>query len=90
MKKEIYTNIREVDALESFFECITSFSIISWGVDFTTGCYTKYLEPNNVSYPLKFYKPIKETLTTCIKKGERNPLEIHAISRSEPNARLAF
>ena len=54
MKKEIYTNIREVDALESFFECITSCSINDEGVDCTTACYSKHLEPNNVNYPLKF------------------------------------
>ena len=54
MKKEFYTNIREVDALESFFECITSCSINAKGVDWTTACYTKHLEPNNVNYPLKF------------------------------------
>tara|TARA_Y100001935_G_scaffold182256_1_gene150997 strand:+ start:122 stop:286 length:165 start_codon:yes stop_codon:yes gene_type:complete len=27
MKKEIYSNIKDTDALESFFECITSCSI---------------------------------------------------------------
>ena len=54
MKKEIYTNIREVDALESFFECITSCSINDEGVDCITACYKKHLEPNNVNYPLKF------------------------------------
>ena len=53
MKKEFYTNIREVDALESFFECITSCSINAEGVDCTTACYTKHLEPSNVEYPLK-------------------------------------
>ena len=53
MKKEIYTNIREVDALESFFECITSCSINAEGVDCATACYAKHLEPNNVNYPLK-------------------------------------
>ena len=54
MKKEFYTNIREVDALESFFECITSCSINAEGVDCTTAFYTKHLEPSNVNYPLKF------------------------------------
>ena len=54
VKKEFYTNIREVDALESFFEFITSCSINAQGVDCTTACYTKHLEPNNVNYPLKF------------------------------------
>jgi len=29
MKNEIYSNIKDSDALESFFECITSCSIIS-------------------------------------------------------------
>ena len=54
MKKDIYTNIKEVDALESFFECITSCSINSEGVDCTTACYTKHLEPKNIEYPLNF------------------------------------
>ena len=50
MRKDIYTNIREVDALMSFFECITSCSINSEGVDSTTACYTKHLEPKNIEY----------------------------------------
>ena len=54
MKKEIYSNIKNSDALESFFECITSCSINSEGVDCTTACYVKHLEPNNIGYPLKF------------------------------------
>ena len=54
MKKDIYTNIRDTDALESFFECITSCSINAGGVDCTTACYTEHLEPSNVNYPLKF------------------------------------
>ena len=54
MKKDIYTNIKEVDALESFFECITSCSINSEGFDYTTACYTKHLEPKNIDYPLNF------------------------------------
>ncbi len=45
MKKDIYTNIREVDALESFFEYITSCSNNSEVVDGTTACYMKHLEP---------------------------------------------
>ena len=48
------TNIKNSDALESFFECITSCSINSEGVDCTTACYVKHLEPNNIDYPLKF------------------------------------
>ena len=54
MKKDIYSNIKDTDALENFFECITSCSINSEGVDCTTACYTKHLEPKNVDYPLKF------------------------------------
>ena len=54
MKKDIYSNIKHSDALESFFECITSCSINSEGVDCTTACYVKHLEPNNIDYPLKF------------------------------------
>ena len=29
-------------------------SINSEGVDCTTACYVKHLEPNNIDYPLKF------------------------------------
>ena len=54
MEKNIYSNITNTDALESFFECITSCSINSEGIDCTKACYAKYLEPNNVDFPLKF------------------------------------
>ena len=54
MKNDIYSNIKDSDALESFFECITSCSINSEGVDCTTACYVKHLEPINIDYPLKF------------------------------------
>ena len=54
MKKDIYSNIKDSDALESFFECITSCSIISEGVDCSTAFYVKHLEPKNIDYPLKF------------------------------------
>ena len=54
MKKDIYSNIKDTNALESFFKCITSCSINSEGVDCTKACYTKHLAPNNVNYPLKF------------------------------------
>ena len=54
MKKNIYSNIEDLDALESFFECITSCTINSEGVDCTTACYARHLEPNNIDYSLKF------------------------------------
>ena len=54
MNNNIYSNIKDSEALESFFECITSCSIDSEGLDCTTACYTKYLEPAKVDYPLKF------------------------------------
>ena len=54
MKNEIYSNIKDSDALESFFECKTSCSINSVGVDCKTACYVKHLEPNNIDYTLKF------------------------------------
>jgi len=54
MKKDIYSNIKDSEALESFFECIISYSINSEGVDCATACYVKHLEPNNIDYPLKF------------------------------------
>ena len=59
MKKNIFSNIKDTDALESFFECITSCSINSEGVDCTTACYTKHLEPKNVDYPMKFLQANK-------------------------------
>ena len=54
IKNDIYSNIKDSDSLESFFDCITSFSINNEGVDCTTACYVKHLEPNNIDYPLKF------------------------------------
>ena len=39
MKNDIYSNIKDSDALESFSEYITSCSINSKGVDCTTACY---------------------------------------------------
>ncbi len=54
MKNDVYSNIKDSDALESFFDCITSCSINSEGVDCTTTCYVKHLEPKNIDYPLKF------------------------------------
>jgi len=54
MKKDIYSNINDFDALESFFECITICSINTEGMDCTTECYLKHLEPNSINYPLKF------------------------------------
>jgi len=56
MKNEIYSNIKDSDALGSFFECITSCSINSEGVDCTTACYVKHLGSNNIDYLLKFSK----------------------------------
>ena len=54
MKKDIYSNIKNLDALESFFEFITFCIINSEGVECTTACYVKHLKPNNIDYPLKF------------------------------------
>ena len=54
MKKDIYSNIKDLDALKSFFEYITSCSINSEGVDCATACYVKHIEPSDIDYPLKF------------------------------------
>lgn len=54
MKKDIYSNIKNSDALDSFFECITFCNINSEGVDWTTASYVNHLEPKNIDYPLKF------------------------------------
>tara|TARA_B100000886_G_C20051376_1_gene337888 strand:- start:232 stop:387 length:156 start_codon:yes stop_codon:yes gene_type:complete len=50
MKQDIYTNMKESEALESFFECITSCSINSEGGNGTTACFMKHLEPKNIDY----------------------------------------
>ena len=55
MKNDIYSNIKDSDALESFFGCITSCSINSEGVDCITACYVEHLKPNNINYPFKFF-----------------------------------
>ena len=54
MKKDICSNIKDSDALESFFECITVCNINIEELDCTKACYLKHLEPNNISYPLRF------------------------------------
>ena len=54
MKNDIYSNIKDSDALESFFDCITSCSINSEVLDCTTACYVQHLGPNNIDYPLNF------------------------------------
>ena len=54
MNKDIYSNIKNSDALDSFFECIDSCNINSEGADCTTACYVNHLEPKNIDYPLKF------------------------------------
>ena len=54
IKKDINSNIKDSDALESFFEYVTFRTINSEGVDCTTACYVKHLEPNNINYPLNF------------------------------------
>ena len=41
MKKDIYSNIKDLDALESFFEWKTSYSVNIKGVDCTTARYVK-------------------------------------------------
>ena len=54
MKKDIYSNIKDSDALESSFECITSCSTNSEGVDCSTSWYLRHLKLNNIDYPLNF------------------------------------
>ncbi len=44
MIKTIYTNMEDIHALESFFECITYCSINSEGIECTKACYSKHLE----------------------------------------------
>ena len=54
MKKDIDLKMKNSDALESFFECITSCSINSEELSCITACYARHIEPNNIDYPLKF------------------------------------
>ena len=54
MEKDIYSNIKDSVALDSFFECITSCNINNEGLDWATAYYVKHLQPNNIDYPLKF------------------------------------
>jgi len=42
MKKNIYSNIKDTDALESFFECISHCSIKREDVGCATACYAKH------------------------------------------------
>ena len=51
MIRNIYSNIKDTDALESFFECLTYCSISSEGIECTTACYRKHL--GNISSPDK-------------------------------------
>ena len=53
MKKDIFSNIKDSDALKNFFEYITSWSINSEGVDCTTAYYVKHLEKKQYRLPFK-------------------------------------
>ena len=53
MKKDIYSNISNSDALESIFESISFFSSNSKRMDCTTACYVSNLEPNDIDSPQK-------------------------------------
>ncbi len=44
MIKNIYSNLKNIDALESFFECISFCGIKNEGIECTTACYAKHLE----------------------------------------------
>ena len=54
MKKDIYTNMKKSDTLESFFECITTSSNNSQVADWTIACHTEHLGPKNVDNLLNF------------------------------------
>ena len=49
--KMTFIQLKYSDALESFFDCVTSCSIKSEGVGCTTAFYVKHLEPINIDYP---------------------------------------
>tara|TARA_Y100001978_G_scaffold160133_1_gene146188 strand:+ start:298 stop:453 length:156 start_codon:yes stop_codon:yes gene_type:complete len=44
MIRDIYSNIEDTDALESFFECITHCSINSEDIECATACFSKHLK----------------------------------------------
>ena len=44
MINDIYSNIQDIDALKSFFECITFCNMNSEGIECTPACYAKDLE----------------------------------------------
>ena len=49
MKKDIYSNIKDTDALESFFGGITHCSINREGAACATECYAKHIKSNESS-----------------------------------------
>ena len=44
MINNIYSNIQDIDALKSFFECITFCNMNSEGIECKPACYAKDLE----------------------------------------------
>ena len=55
MKKDIYSNIKDSDALESFFECITSCSINSDGVRLHNSMLCKTFRAKQYRLPFKIF-----------------------------------
>ena len=54
MKNDIYSKIKDTDALESFFECITSCSINSEGVDWNKMLFRTF-RTKQYLLPFKFF-----------------------------------
>ena len=63
MKKEIYSNIKDSNSLESFLNVLVLVVSIVRG-RFRKACYLRHLEPININYPLKF---INKNLVTTFK-----------------------
>tara|TARA_A100001388_G_scaffold210573_1_gene161070 strand:- start:524 stop:721 length:198 start_codon:yes stop_codon:yes gene_type:complete len=63
MKKEIYSNIKDSDSLESFLNVLVLVLSIVRG-RFGKACYLRHLEPININYPLKI---INKNLVTTFK-----------------------
>ena len=63
MKKEIYSNIKDSNSLESFLNVLVLVVSIVRG-RFRKACYLRHLESININYPLKF---INKNLVTTFK-----------------------
>ncbi len=65
MKKEIYSNIKDSNSLESFLNVLVLVvSIVRGRFRKSMLCYLRHIEPININFPLKF---INKNLVTTFK-----------------------